>query len=107
MSFKEDVTAFLLKNGTEASEGDWVYGWTAWNDKHENCSWFATDESEVVEYSFSSFTDTFSGNEDKTVLALTNVTCSCGKTKNTTIGLEGGAMELLHKLLGIKKEYRY
>lgn len=112
MSFKEEVAAYLLTKGTATCGGDWVYGWQSMYSPRDEghsvgCHWVATDESEVVEYSFSEFQDTFSPNENKVLLALTHVDCQCRKLKDVTIGVEGGAMDLLHNLLGIKKEYRY
>lgn len=112
MSFKEEVTAYLLAKGQSCGEGGWVYGWQGhWSPYDEGhsvgCHWVETPESEVVEYAFSEFTDTDHDNQNKTLLALTHVNCQCRKLKDVTIGVEGGAMELLHDLLGIKKEYRY
>lgn len=112
MSFKEEVTAFLLRKGQPCNEGDWVYGWHGFQEPSDDghsvgCHWVETPESEVVEYSFSEFQDTFSPNENKTLLALTHVDCQCRKLKDVTIGVEGGAMELLHDLLGIKTKYRF
>lgn len=110
--FKEEVTEFLLRKGKACGDDDWVYGWQGWHDPSDEghsvgCHWVPTDESEVKEISFSTFVDTFSGNEDKVLLALTHVNCQCRKLKDVTIGVEGGAMEILHDLLGIKREYRY
>lgn len=110
--FKDEVKKFLLRKGYACAEDNWVYSWRGWytpqDDGHSvGCHWVATDASEVVEYSFSSFVDTFSENENKVLLALTHVNCQCRKLQDLTIGVEGGAMELLHDLLGIKKEYRY
>lgn len=111
MSFIEETKAFLLRKGTATNEGGWVYGWQGYHEPTDEghsggCHWVETPESEVVEYSFSEFTDTFSDNENKTLLALTHVNCMCRKLKDVTIGIEGGAMELLHELLGIRKDYR-
>lgn len=111
MSFKEDAIKFLLAKGTATSEGGWVYGWQGYNDPSDpghsvGCHWVATPESEVIEYSFSEFTDTFHDPEHKVLLGLTHVDCQCRKLKDVTLGIEGGAMTLLHELLGIKKEYR-
>lgn len=111
MSFKEDVRTFLLLKGQCCSEGGWVWGWKGyWSPRDEGhsagCHWVATDESEVVEYSFSEWQDSDSDNLQKTLLALTHVDCQCRKLMNVTIGVEGGTMTLLHELLGIKKEYR-
>jgi hypothetical protein len=111
VSFKEETIKFLLKKGVATNEGGWTYGWQGYYSVHDEghsagCHWVATEDSEVVEYSFSEFTDTFHDNENKTLLALTHVNCQCRKLKDVTIGVEGGAMELLHGLLGIKKEYR-
>lgn len=112
MSFKEEVTKFLLAKGQATGDGDWVYGWQGWESPQDEghsvgCHWVATPESEVIEYAFSTFEDTDADNVQKTLLALSHVDCQCRKLKDVTIGVEGGAMELLHTLLGIKKEYRY
>lgn len=111
MSFKEEVITYLLAKGTATNEGGWVWGWqgdySLRDEGHSvGCYWVPTDASEVVEYSFSEFTDTDSDNEHKVLLALTHVNCQCRKLKDITIGVEGGAMTLLHELLGIKKEWR-
>ena len=107
-SFQEEVTKFLLEKGEVASGGGWTYGWRDynWDRREHKCPWIATGDSEVIEYSFSEFTDTFSDNENKVLLALTHVNCTCGKYTDVTIGVEGGAVELLHSLLEIKTEYR-
>lgn len=108
-SFQEEVTKFLLEKGEVTGGGDWTYGWRDYNwDRrdHPDCPWIVTEESKVIEYSYSEFTDTFSDNENKVLLALTNVNCTCGKYTGVTIGVEGGAMELLHSLLDIGKEWR-
>lgn len=112
MSFKEEVKKFLLTKGTACVGGDWVYGWQSMYSTQDEghwvgCIWTPTDGSEVVEYAFSAFEDTEADNTSKTLLALTHVNCLCGKLKDVTLGVEGGVMELLHGLLGIKKEYRY
>ena len=111
MSFKEEVREFLLSKGQCCSEGGWVWGWQGhWSPRDEGhsagCHWVATEESEVVEYSFSEFQDTDSDNLQKTLLALTHVNCQCRKIMDVTIGVEGGTMALLQGILGIKKEYR-
>lgn len=111
-SFKEAAKEFLLQHGQHASDSGWVWGWRGDIDlRHDEghsvgCHWVATDESEVVEYSFSQFADTMHGSEPAMVLALTHVNCQCRKVKDVTIAFEGGAMTLLHDLLGIKKESR-
>jgi hypothetical protein len=111
-TFKEAAAEFLLQRGQHANEGGWVYGWQGHFDPRRDeghsvaCHWVATEESEVVEYSYHEFTDTFHDAEEKVLLALTHVNCQCRKVKDVTIAIEGGAMTLLHDLLGIKKEYR-
>ena len=111
-NFQEEVKNFLLTRGTATDDSDWVFGWQGWISPQDEghsvgCHWVATEESEVKEISFSAFVDTFSGNEQKVLLVLTHVNCQCRKLKDVTIGIEGGAMELLHSLLGIKRETRY
>lgn len=111
MSFKEEVITYLLAKGTATHEDDWTYGWHGhYSPRDEGhsvgCYWVPTDASEVVEYTFSEFVDTFSGSEHKVLLALTHVDCKCRKLKDVTIGIEDGAMAVLHDLLGIKKEWR-
>ena len=111
-NFQEEVKAFLLRKGQATSNDNWVYGWQSMYDPTDEghsvgCHWVATEESEVKEISFSAFTDTDSSNEQKVLLALTHVNCQCRKLKDVTVGIEGGAMTLLHDLLGIKREYRY
>ncbi len=111
MSFKEDAKKFLLEKGTITTGGGWVYGWQGCSEPTDEghsvgCHWVDTPESEIIEYSFSEFTDTFHDAENKVLLALTHVNCQCRKLKDVTLGIEGGAMTLLHELLGIKKEYR-
>lgn len=112
MSFKDEATKLLLARGVATEEGDWTYGWRGFyspsDDGHSaGCHWVSTDESEIVEYSFSEFEDTFSGNTNKVVLSLTHVNCQCRKLKDVTLGIEGGAIKILHELLGVKIEYRY
>jgi hypothetical protein len=108
VSFNEEVRKFLLEKGEATGGGDWTYGWRDYNrDRREHkCPWVTTEESKVIEYSYSEFTDTFSDNENKVLLALTHVNCTCGKYTDVTIGVEGGAVELLHSLLDIGREYR-
>lgn len=111
-SFKEAAKEYLLSRGQHANEGGWVYGWQGHFDPRRDeghstlCHWVATEESEVVEYSYSEFTDTLHDPDTKVLLALTHVNCQCRKIQDVTIAIEGGAMTLLHDLLGIKKEYR-
>ena len=111
-NFKEEVKKFLLTRGTATAENDWVYGWQGWYAPTDSghsvgCHWVATEESEVKEISFSAFVDTDADNQQKVLLALTHCNCQCRKLMDVTIGIEGGAMQLLHALLDIKREYRW
>lgn len=114
-SFQEAVKSVVLKKGELCDEGEfWTYGWKDWDRDHYldmrsgKCSgWTAGTESEVVEYSFSEFVDTFNGNEDKTVLALTDVSCGCGQFRNRTIGYEGSTADLLGELLLVRRETKW
>lgn len=115
MSFKEDATAFLLQKGTLTAEGGWVWGWRAgsgdvrdrYDALHEDgCTWVATEQSKMVESMYTEFEGTDVDSQQKTLLSLTHVDCTCGFIKDRTIGVEGGTMELLRELLGIEREYR-
>jgi hypothetical protein len=111
-TFKDEAIKLLLLKGTATAESDWVYGWQGMYDPTDDghsvgCHWVATEESELKEISFSAFTDTDMENEQKVLLALTHVNCQCRKLKDVTLGIEGGAMTILHDLLGIKREYKW
>ena len=114
-SFQEAVKAVVLEKGEVCSEAEhWTYGWKDWDREHyldmragKCLRWSATVDSEVIEYSFSEFMDTFNGNEDKTVLALTHVFCDCGKYRDRTIGYEGSTADLLGELLLVRRETKW
>lgn len=116
--FKEAAIAVILnKADLVSNDRDWTYGWRAYDHdhtdaiRHSECKWEATEDSEMVEYSFSEFNDTFSPNTDKTVLSLSHAKCTCGKYKDVTIGIEGTVGELLQQILqdkvGIRRESRW
>lgn len=114
MSFKDDATAFLLQKGTLTEEGGWVWGWRAGTgdirDKYDglhtdDCQWVPTSTSTMVEQVYTEFEGTDVDSQQKTLLSLTHVDCMCGAIRDRTIGIEGGTMELLRELLGIKREY--
>lgn len=113
MSFREDAIAVVLSRGRVTNpDPDWTYSWRDYRaDEHfrgeDGCSLHASVDSELVEYLFSEFTDTFTGNRDRQVLAVTHCHCTCGLHEDVTVGVVGTIGELLGDVLGIRQEHRW
>lgn len=122
MSKQYDAAAqeLILRTGHPATQvqptgSDWLYGWVDHEaDEHfhgpEACKWEAGMETELVEYSYSEFGDTFGGNNDVHVMALTHAHCVCGRYKDCTVGRQATVSALLAELLGptpltVRREY--
>lgn len=116
MSVVQDaIKQLVLRKGAIASSNeDWVYGWYgdedyehATNRRKKICGgWVETPQSEIIEYTYDEFIDTFAGNHSRNVLAISHVACMCGKYKDVTVGVQGSTGDLLSELLTVKKEYK-
>jgi hypothetical protein len=91
-----------------------TYGWTdyeaerhihapAWRETvhGDGCKWVVPEGAELVEQTYSQFTDTFSDNEQEVGINVSGCHCACGKYTDVTLRYVGTLSQVLHSLLGL------